>query len=442
MQPIVDEGTPFISASLWAADATSPRPLVVVGAAPELASQPVSEVQDFFRRATDESTLALYDMLGESDRRLGYAATASGTPKFVVAAEAALPRDRRARVDRESAFSDLDYALYLGSTPDPERLLASSTGGARLSGRTESTTVPFGDSELLVVMSPQGQLGGALMANLWWILALMGVVLTVTSAALVERLTRQKRQAEDLAQENAELYATQRSVALTLQHSLLAEGLPEISGLELSARYVAAGEGIDIGGDWYDVIALEGNRVLVTVGDVSGRGLQAATAMASLRYAIRAYAAQGDTPGPILTKLSGLVNLRRDGHFATALCALVDLDAGTVTCASAGHPQPLLFNGEGSHFVSTDVGLPVGVRGGVVYSELTETLPPSGTLLFYTDGLIERRGESLSEGFDRLAHAATSSQGSLEATLSAILDEVTPQLSADDTALLGVRWTK
>ena len=442
MQPIVDEGTPFISASLWPANAASPRPLVVVGRPPELATQPEADVQDFFSRVTGESTLAIYDMLGESDRRLGYAAAIQQNPKFIVSAEAALPRDRRARVDRDSAFADLDYALFLGSTPDLDRMLASSTGGARLRGRTDSITVPFGDSELLLVMHPQRALGGTLMANLWWILAVMGLALTIAAAALVERLSRRQRQAEALAQENEQLYATQRSVALTLQHSLLAESLPDIPGLELSARYVAGGEGIDIGGDWYDVIALNDGRVLVTVGDVSGRGLQAATSMASLRYAIRAYAAQGDGPGTILTKLSELMNLRRDGHFATALCALIDLDARSVTFASAGHPQPLLVDGAGSAFVSTKVGIPVGVRDDASYAELSTDLPSGGTLLFYTDGLIERRGEVLSEGFDRLARAAAKhANGSLEANLSAILDEVIPQASADDTALLGVRWT-
>ena len=101
-------------------------------------------------------------------------------------------------------------------------------------------------------------------------------------------------------------------------------------------------DGVDIGGDWYDVIDVGGGQVILVVGDVSGRGLRAATEMASLRYAIRAYAAQGDPPEVILSKLSRLINLVRDGHFATVLCGLVNVAERRVTFANAGHPSPLL----------------------------------------------------------------------------------------------------
>ena len=320
-------------------------------------------------------------------------------------------------------------------------LLASSTGGAPLHGRTASAMVPFGDSSLLVVMSPRGQLGGTFLSQLWWLLALMGFALTIAAAALVEGLIVRGREAEKLADENAELYAAQRSVAETLQHSLMAEALPEVPGVELAARYVAGVEGIDVGGDWYDVIALAPNRVLIAVGDVSGRGLAAATMMASLRFAIRAYAMQGDAPGTILTKLSNLVDLRRDGNFATALCATIDLDDHTVRCANAGHPEPLLVAGDGTRFLTTNIGVPVGLRDKPAYPEIAASLPPNATLLFYTDGLIERRNETLQEGRDRLAQAAVRAQGSLDEMLGAIVHDVIPDGSADDTALLGVRWS-
>lgn len=98
--------------------------------------------------------------------------------------------------------------------------------------------------------------------------------------------------------------------------------------------------GIDIGGDWYDVIDLGGGRALVVVGDVSGRGLRAATIMARLRHAIQAYAAQGDPPALLVSKLSNLLSVERDGHFATALCAKVDVAARRVSAVNAGPSSP------------------------------------------------------------------------------------------------------
>ena len=176
--------------------------------------------------------------------------------------------------------------------------MASSSGGALLQGRRASVTVPFGDSQLLVVMSPRTELGGTLLARLWWILAIIGGLLTASAAALVARLSLRRRDAESLAAENARLYSRQRSVAQTLQHSLLMETFPPVDGLDFAARYIAGVDGIDIGGDWYDVVDLENGTVLLVVGDVSGRGLEAATTMASLRYAARGTRPKDIRPAP------------------------------------------------------------------------------------------------------------------------------------------------
>ena len=121
-----------------------------------------------------------------------------------------------------------------------------------------------------------------------------------------------RRSLERIAEENRRLYSEQRTIAQTLQHALLPEALPKIQGVETGARYEAGVEGVDIGGDWYDLIALDDHRLLLVVGDVSGRGVRAAATMASLRYAIHAYAAQNDPPATILTKLSKLVNVGSD----------------------------------------------------------------------------------------------------------------------------------
>jgi serine phosphatase RsbU (regulator of sigma subunit) len=236
------------------------------------------------------------------------------------------------------------------------------------------------------------------------------------------------------------LYANQRSVAQTLQHSLLADVLPEVAGLEIAARYVAGVEGIDIGGDWYDVIPFDDSRVLVVVGDVSGRGLHAATMMAALRYSMRAYAAQRSSPAEILRALSNLVSVRRDGHFATVLCALIDVAGRTITCANAGHPEPLVVDGQDAQFIETTIGVPIGVWPDAQYDEVITTLPRRATLFMYTDGLVERRGEALDVGLQRLAEAAVTNQSSLDNVLGAMVARSIPDGSDDDAALIGVRW--
>jgi hypothetical protein len=339
MNPIVKAGRPFTSVSLWSARAGTAAPLVVVGGQPALATESQSQIKAVFRRAVGSPTVTINNMLNRSERRLGYALTVPGRDaRYVVYGEAILPKERRARIEKDSAFADLGYALYLSRTVDTRYLLASSTGGALLHGRRASVAVPFGDSQLLVEMTPLTDLGGTLLARLWWILGAFGLLLTLGAAMLVERLTRRRMDAEGLAIENARLYAEQRSVAQTLQHSLLAEAFPEIEGLEFAARYVAGVEGIDIGGDWYDVVRLDSGNILIVVGDVSGRGLEAATMMASLRYAARAYAVEGHSPALILTKLAALVSVARDEHFATVLCGLLNVADGRVTVANAGHP--------------------------------------------------------------------------------------------------------
>lgn len=441
MDPIIDEGRPFQSVSLWEVGTVDPRPIAVVGEAPALTQQPAEERALYLTRVFGAESFALNNLLDRDDRRFGYGSTNhSTTARYVVYGEAKLPRDRRSPVDSSSAFAGLGYALYVGNTADDARLIASSNLGASLKGQQSSATVPFGDTHLLLVGVSETDLGGSLSARLPWLLGIGGILLTFAATAIVENLTRRRAEAEGFAQENAELYAGQRSVAQTLQHSLLPGEFPAIDRVEIGVKYVAGVEGIDIGGDWYDVVPITDDRVLLVVGDVSGRGLPAATMMASLRYSTRAYAAQGDSPGVILTKLSKLVSIPRDGHFATVQCALLDFANATITVANAGHPEPVVVVDGLASFVATATGPPIGVRRRDDYREVMAPLPPAATLLLYTDGLVERRGEILDGGLARLKGAAEHAGIGLETLLDTILHDVIPQGSDDDTALLGVRW--
>jgi serine phosphatase RsbU (regulator of sigma subunit) len=443
---LTTKGVPYVSVSLWRVGTVAP--LAVVGTTPELSGRPAAEIQRVLQHATRSTDLAITNFLGGDDRQLGYAASIGPLARYVTYAEARLPRNRKARIASNSAFADFNYALYLGDRENPRNLLASSNGGEDpIPGRHASVAVPFGDQKLLLVLAPRAELGGTLLLRLPWILAGLGLAITLAAAAVAERLIRQREHAENLAAEleksaaeNARLLADQRTVAQTLQHSLLPEAFPDSPDLEFGVRYVAGVEGVDIGGDWYDVILVDDGPMIFVVGDVSGRGLRAATVMASLRFAIRAYAAQGDPPTAILTKLSKLLDVGRDGSFATVLCGSVDLEARRVTLASAGHPFPLLVADGAAEFVAVRPGVPVGVDIEVPYESTTVSIPAHATLLIYTDGLVERRGENLDVGLARLRSTVLAADGSLEHVLTEVVDGLSEAGSDDDTAVLGMRW--
>lgn len=433
------ESKRFVSASVWPVHAADPAPLHLFGGAPELATESVAARRDMITRAVGRSpNMAIVNLLDNPDRRLGYAYAEGKDAKYVVYAEAALPKNRRARVDTNTAFNDVDYAIYLGRDSSTRELIASSNANPNFGGRKAATNIAFGDRTLHLVLTPRQELGGTLLPRLPWIIAILGSIITIVAALMTERLVRRRADAEFLAAENAHLFRQQRSVAQTLQHSLLPERLPEVDGLDIAVRYATGVDGVDIGGDWYDVIVNDDGRVLIVVGDVSGRGLRAATVMASLRYAIHAYAAQGDEPATILTKLGSLISVERDDHFATVLCGLVDVAGHRLSIANAGHPSPLLVTGDRADFVTTRVGPPVGVNG-ASYTEVDVSVPPEATLIGFTDGLYERRREHPDTGLARLRDASLGFT-SLNDVLDGLLEKLAPGGGHDDTAILGIRW--
>ena len=208
----------------------------------------------------------------------------------------------------------------------------------------------------------------------------------------------------------------------------------------MSAQYAPGVDGVDVGGDWYDVIPLGRERILVVVGDVSGRGLPAATTMAALRYAIRGYAAQDDPPATILTKLSDLVSVSRDGQLATVLCAVMNVDRREITVTSAGHLPPLVITDGKAEYITSDVGLPVGVETDHAYSSATVTVAPGTTFLAFTDGLVERRDEPITDGLARLRGAALEQDGDLPELLERLVRCSHRDAAEDDIAILGLRW--
>jgi PAS domain S-box-containing protein len=236
------------------------------------------------------------------------------------------------------------------------------------------------------------------------------------------------------------VYEREHTIAETLQRSLLPERLPEIEGLGLAARYLPAGAGAAIGGDWYDVLERPDGRVALVVGDVVGHGLRAATTMGQLRNAFRAYGLVEASPAEVVARINRLVMSGVDEVMATVLYVVLDRETGDVAFSAAGHPPPLLLAGDGPRFLEGGRSVPIGATDSAVFREARAVMPPGSTLLLYTDGLIERRDVPLSDSLEALAQEAGEGDQDLEVlcdrVVRAVLGERKP---ADDVALLAVR---
>jgi PAS domain S-box-containing protein len=237
-----------------------------------------------------------------------------------------------------------------------------------------------------------------------------------------------------------EVYEREHTIAETLQRSLLPERLPRIEGLEIAARYLPAGRGAAIGGDWYDALERPDGRVALVVGDVVGHGLRAAAIMGQLRNAFRAYGIAEGSPADVMARVNRLIMSGEDEAMATALYLVLDRETGEVAFASAGHPPPLVLTPEGTSFLEGGRSVPLGAVDPGVFGEAAATLPREATLVLYTDGLVERRGEPLEGRLDALAQVADDAEAGLEALCDAVLAGVLGrEQPSDDVALLAVR---
>jgi serine phosphatase RsbU (regulator of sigma subunit) len=443
-KPLVGQKNQFASLSLWSPHSSSATPVAVAGPAPVIESQP-SRARAMLATAEKGQLAVVNELSSSAGPNIGYAFASGG---YVVYAQRTLLPDRHSRLQANSAFSDLDYAFYLGNRMDKADLLASDAAKLPLRGRTATEVTPFGSSKLTLVITPNGSLGGVFFQRLPWLIAAFGLVIALAAAVLTDRLVQRRRRAEDLARsldqsvaENQRLYAEQRGIAQELQHALLPEALPAFDGLEASVRYLPGTLGLDVGGDWYDLVSLDATTLMLVVGDVSGRGLRAATTMASLRSTAIAYAADGDSPGVILAKLDRLVRSGPHDYFATVLCARIEIDSHLVTVASAGHLAPLLLDAAGPRFVEFKTGAPVGAVDAPEYHEAKFTVGRGATLIAYTDGLVERRGEVLDIGLERLRGAAvTAASGTVDELVSSLVNDLLEADNSDDTAIVAVRW--
>jgi serine phosphatase RsbU (regulator of sigma subunit)/anti-sigma regulatory factor (Ser/Thr protein kinase) len=233
----------------------------------------------------------------------------------------------------------------------------------------------------------------------------------------------------------------QREVALALQRSILGPArLPE----GFAVRYEPANPPLEVGGDWYDVIPLDGDRIGIVVGDCVGRGLAAAAVMGQLRSACRALLLEANSPSHTLTALDRFAVQVPDALCTTVFCGVLDPATGTLTYSSAGHPPATLVHRDGTaEFLDAGGSVPLAVRVPEARPEATAVVPVGSLLMLYTDGLVERRHESLDDGVDRatgVAHDAHDAE--LSDLASTLMSSLRPDDGyEDDVALLLYRRT-
>ncbi|MBV9810814.1 MAG: SpoIIE family protein phosphatase [Solirubrobacterales bacterium] len=211
-----------------------------------------------------------------------------------------------------------------------------------------------------------------------------------------------------LAIRRAQLHEQEHRIAVELQRGLIPKSLPEVRGIALAAYYEVAGLGVQVGGDWYDAFEMPDGRLGIVVGDVTGRGIWAASAMGQLRTLTRAFALGEDghrAPGEALTLLNRHQLALGDEHLFTIVYAVIDPDGGTISWANGGHPPPLLRSADRSCAYLEDGNGLMGVEDSQ-YETFHRELPAESVVILCTDGLIERRGESLDAGLERLRRAA------------------------------------
>ena len=243
-----------------------------------------------------------------------------------------------------------------------------------------------------------------------------------------------------LAFERMMIYEREHEIAVTLQQSVLPGRLPELERLDVAVRYLPGRNELEVGGDWYDVIDLGNNRAGLVVGDVVGKGVIAASAMAQLRNALRVYALDGLKPSSVLARLGELA--RTVGTpFATVAYMVIDYERGVCRYASAGHPPPLhLRRGWPSVFLEGGRSTPIGIGLDTRSRQASIELEPGDLLLLYTDGLVESRTLSLNEGMDRLCEAAESGPEALDDLLDHVGTQLAVETRQDDVAMVAIRW--
>ena len=403
----------------------------------EIAPAPVAAVLAAAQKGGD---LVATPVIGSgANRLLGFALGGGSVPPgMVLYRQSSLGPVKAPREASTAPFEELKVVLYDSSRPAPAQVLVTTTQDLPLTGRVRYLAFPVGASHWLLAVSSAQPLVGTVAAWAPWIALIVGLAASALIAATLEQAVRRRDAA-------VALYRSEHRVAETLQHRLLPT-LATVPGLDIASRYVAASDGQQVGGDWFDVFDLGDGRTAVVIGDVMGHDIEAAAAMAQLRAALRAYALENDEPAAVLERLAHLVDAFDVTGLVTVIYGVLGPpnsdDARPFRWANAGHLPPLLSVADGQVH---ELG---GGRSGVIGAPTIEPrgqgqtlLPRGSSLVLYTDGLVERRGTSLTDSIDelrsslrRLPHG-TSADELCEALLVAnALDQ-----TRDDIAIVVIR---
>ncbi|MEO8475860.1 MAG: SpoIIE family protein phosphatase [Actinomycetota bacterium] len=316
-------------------------------------------------------------------------------------------------------LSDIPEAVYEDYTSEPDQL------------------------ELLRQLAPRSYVGLPLRARGHVVGALMLVCADRSRRFVPDDLPFLQTFADQvgLALENAQLYQSERTISSTLQRSMTAGVLPDDPRARLSVSYLPAPGEMQIGGDWYSSFMIGPANLAVVVGDVVGRGLGAAAAMGQLRSATRALAQTGMGVAAMFRDLERFVVEVEAAQVATLAYAELALDTGELRWACAGHPPPLLLTPDGTaRFLWGGRSLPLGVQDEIEAIERevgTETIPAGGIVVFYTDGVVERRGETIDEGLERLSERALNlTGGSFDSMAADLCAAMLADAPADDDLCL------
>lgn len=238
----------------------------------------------------------------------------------------------------------------------------------------------------------------------------------------------------------AERSRSDSAAALALQRSLAPQRLPQVRGLDLAARYVP-GSRSGVGGDWYDVFELPGNRMGIAIGDVMGHGLGAATVMGRVRSALRAYALTAGEPHEVLAQLDDYVQHFEPGMVVSALYATLGREDWTLQLACAGHVPPVMTFADGTAaLLERESGVLLGVPTDEARRSMNTTLNPGAALCLFTDGLVERRQEDLVVSLERLRRTLAPGAESADLLCADVMARIVgDRANDDDIALLVVR---
>jgi serine phosphatase RsbU (regulator of sigma subunit) len=403
----------------------------------EIVPGPVAAVLAAAQKGGD---LVATPVLGSgSDRVLGFALGGPSVPPgMVLYRQSALGPVKAPREASTAPFEELKVVLYDASGPVPAQVLVTTTKDLPLAGRVRYLAFPVGASHWLLAVSPAQPLVGALAAWAPWIALIVGLAASALIAATLEQVVRRRDAA-------VALYRSELRIAETLQYRLLPT-LATVAGLDIASRYVAASDGQQVGGDWFDVFDLGDGRTAVVIGDVMGHDIEAAAAMAQVRAALRAYALENDEPSLVLERLAHLVDAFDITGLVTVIYGVLgppNSDGGRqFRWANAGHLPPLVRADDGQ---VSELG---DGRSGVIGAPATEprgegeaVLARGSCLVLYTDGLVERRGTAVTDSIGELRSSLEQmpSGTSADQLCEAVLVARALEQTRDDIAMVAIR---